>query len=211
MEHPISLTLNEAGYVIGQSSAAINRAVDRGVIRAKLQRRGKIRLRKIGPAELRYLAIAGEVEKDLTPSARRKVYDAMRRLPPDAHRLAVGVIEFKLTDVDQRIAERLRRLEKVKELIDAQSAADPLIRGTNVPAYEIAALTRGQTAVEILEDYPGMSREQVEAAAEFAKVYPKPGRPLPPRSFKRMLSDMAESGVWEIESDDEVMGPRLIP
>ena len=192
MEHPISLTLNEAGYVIGQSSAAINRAVDRGVIRAKLQRRGKIRLRKIGPAELRYLAIAGEVEKDLTPSARRKVYDAMRRLPPDAHRLAVGVIEFKLTDVDQRIAERLRRLEKVKELIDAQSAADPLIRGTNVPAYEIAALTRGQTAAEILEDYPGISREQVEAAAEFAKVYPKPGRPLPPRSFKRMLSDMAE-------------------
>ena len=48
MEHRISLTLNEAGYVVGQSSVAINRAVDRGVIRAKLQRRGNIRLRKIG-------------------------------------------------------------------------------------------------------------------------------------------------------------------
>ena len=125
--------------------------------------------------------------------------------------MAVGVIEFKLTDVDQRIAERLGRLEKVKELIDAQPGADPLIRGTNVPAYEIAALTRGQTAAEILEDYPGISREQVEAAAEFAKVYPKPGRPLPPRSFKRMLSDMAESGVWDIESDDETIAPRPIP
>ena len=56
-----------------------------------------------------------------------------------------------------------------------------------------------------------MSREQVEAAAEFAKVYPKPGRPLPPRSFKRMLSDMAELGVWDIESDDEIIAPRLIP
>ena len=42
----VSLTLNEAGYVVEQSNTAINRAVDRGVIKAKLQRRGKTRLRK---------------------------------------------------------------------------------------------------------------------------------------------------------------------
>ena len=32
---------------------------------------------------------------------------------------------------------------------------------------------------------------QIEAATEYAKVYPKPGRPLPRRSFKKMLADMA--------------------
>src|SRR3978361_373109 len=91
----VSLTLNEAGYVVEQSSTAINRAVDRGIIKAKLQRRGKSQLRKVGSPELRFLAIADEVKNDLTPPARRKVYEATRRLPADAHLLSVGIMEFK--------------------------------------------------------------------------------------------------------------------
>ena len=86
MPHAISLTLNEAGYVVGQSRTAINRAVDRGVIKARVPRLGAGRLRKIGAAELRFLAIMGEVEKELTPVARRKIYAAIRRLPMEAHR-----------------------------------------------------------------------------------------------------------------------------
>jgi hypothetical protein len=211
MASAISLTLNEAGYVVGQSSTAINRAVDRGVIKAKLQRRGNCRLRKIGPAELRFLAIAGEIEKDLTPGARRKVYEAMRRLPADAHRLEMGVMEFKLTEVDRRIAERLQRLSAVKALVADRPDADSVIRGTDIPVYVIAALARGQTVAEIIEDYPGLTPEQIDAAVEYAKVYPKTGRPLPTRSFKRMLGDMAESGVWDVEDDDEPLTPRQIP
>ncbi len=29
--------------------------------------------------------------------------------------------------------------------------------------------------------------------------------------LKQMLSDMAASGVWDVESDDEPIEPRLIP
>ena len=211
MSSVVSLTLNEAGYVVGQSSTAINRAVDRGVIKAKLQRRGNCRLRKIGPAELRFLAIAGEIEKDLTPGARRKVYEAIRRLPADAHRLEMGVMEFRLTEVDRRIAERLQRLSAVKALVTDRPGTDPIIRDTDIPVYVIAALARGQTVAEIIEDYPGLTPEQIDAAVEYAKVYPKTGRPLPTRSFKRMLGDMAESGVWDVEDDDEPLTPRQIP
>ena len=201
----ISLTLNEAGYVVGQSSTSINRAVDRGIIKAKLQRRGKGQLRKGGSPELRFLAIAGEMEKDLTPAARRKVYEAMRRLPADAHFLSVGIMEFKLAEIDQRIAERLRRLQNVKALVEERSGADPVIRGTDVSAYVIAALAHGETIAEIIHEYPDLTPDQIEAATEYAKVYPKPGRPLPRRSFKKMLADMAETGVWDVESDDEPM------
>jgi hypothetical protein len=95
VENAVSLTLNEAGYVVEQSNTAINRAVDRGVIKAKLQRRGKVRLRKVGPTELRFLAISGEVERKLTPAGRREVYEAMRRLSTDAHRLEIGVMTFR--------------------------------------------------------------------------------------------------------------------
>jgi hypothetical protein len=29
--------------------------------------------------------------------------------------------------------------------------------------------------------------------------------------LKQMLSDMATSGVWDVESDNEITEPRLIP
>jgi uncharacterized protein (DUF433 family) len=199
---PVNLTLNEAGYVVGQSSTAINRAVDRGIIKAKLQGRGKSRLRSIGSPELRYLAIAGDVEKDLTPTARRKVYEAMRCLSEDADIVSVGIMEFRLGDVDRRIAERLRQLQAVKDMVEERAASDPVIRGTETSAYVIAALTQGETIAEIIDDYPGLTAAQIEAAIEYAKVYPRPGRPLPGRSFKKALTDMAESGVWDVESDD---------
>jgi uncharacterized protein (DUF433 family) len=211
VENLVSLTLNEAGYVVEQSTTAINRAIDRGVIKAKLQRRGRVRLRKIGPAELRFLAIAGEVERKLTPSGRREVYEALRRLSTDSHNLEIGVMSFQLGDVDRRIAGQLKRLAEVKALISEQANAEPVIRGTNVPVYEIAALMRGQTVAEILEDYPNITPAQVDAAAEYAKVYPKSGRPLPARSLKRMLSDMASSGVWDVEGDGEPIEIRQIP
>ena len=115
------------------------------------------------------LAIAGEIEKDLTPKARRKVYEAMRRLPADAHRLEMGVMEFKLTEVDRRIAERLQRLSAVKALVNDRLDADPIIRGTDIPVYVIAALARGQTVAEIVEDYTGLTPEQIDAAVEYAK------------------------------------------
>ncbi len=210
MKSAVSLTLNEAGYVVEQSSTAINRAVDRGVIKAEIQRRGKGRLRKVGSAELRFLAIAREVEKDLTPAARRKVYEAMRRLPPDTHRLSVGMMEFKLTEVDRRILERLDRLAAVKALVEERPDGDPVLRGTNVPAHVVAALARGQSASEILEDFPSLTAKQIDAAIEYAKIYPKAGRPLPTRSLWRMLGAAAAAGVWDVDDHPEATAPRLI-
>jgi uncharacterized protein (DUF433 family) len=206
----ISLTLSEAGYVVGQSTTSINRAIDRGVIKAKLHRRGKSRLREIGSAELRFLAISGEVEKDLTPAARKKVYEAIRRLPADEHLFVIGVMEFRLGEIDRRIDDRLRHLEEVKAMVDVR-AGEPVIRGTDIPAYVVAALASGQTTAEIIEDYPGLTPTQIAAVTEYAKIYPKPGRPLPTRSFKRTLSDMAGSGVWDGENSDEQATSHSVP
>lgn len=210
MPDVMSLTLNEAGFVVEQSSTAINRAVDKGVIKASLQRRGKARLRKIGEPELRYLAIAGLVAKDLTPAARKKVYDAFRRLPAAEHRLDLGVIKLEFQDVDRRIAERLARLMATKDKVDADGP-EPHLKGSDISIYVIAGLARGQSIDEIIHDYPMLTREQVEAAVTYAQVYPRSGRPRPGRSFKRMLSDLAEAGVWDVESDAEPIDPRPIP
>lgn len=205
------LTLNEAGYVVGRSTTAINRAIDRDRLQASLHPRGKGKRRMVGPAELRFLAITDRVEDDLTPAARRKVYEAIQRLPADADRLEIGVMTFRLIDVDRRIAERLARLDAVKGMIEERPDAEPVIRGTGLSPHAVAAFARGQTPDEIVADHPGLTREQVGAAIDYATVYPRAGRPLPARSLKRMLSDLAEAGVWDVGRDDEPMAPRSLP
>jgi len=72
-------------------------------------------------------------------------------------------------------------------------------------------LASGQTNAEIIEDYPGLTPTQIAAATEYAKIYPKPGRPLPTRSFKRTLGDLARSGVWDVENSDEPGTPHPMP
>jgi uncharacterized protein (DUF433 family) len=97
-----------------------------------------------------------------------------------------------------------------KALIEIRDG-EPVIRGTTVSPYLISALTQGETMAEIIADYPHLSVEQVEAAVSYAILYPKPGPPLPARSFKRMLADMAQSGVWDDPAGDASAGPVPMP
>jgi len=121
------------------------------------------------------------------------------------------VLELNLPDIDQRIAQRLQRLQQVKALVDESRRGHPVLRGTNVSVYAAAALASSQSTPEIMEDFPGLVSTQIDAAVEYAKVYPKAGRPLPARSFKRMLSDLASAGTWDLENDSEPVLPRPIP
>ncbi len=211
------LTVGEASYVVERPATAINRAVDRGLIDAEREsrsgepNRARGLLRKLGPAELRYLLIEGDLEDDLTPTARRRVYEALRELPDGEHRVRVGSrLALELGDVDARIAARLTRLEAAKAHVE-EGGTEPVLQGTDgVPVYLIAALAVGQGVDATLEDYPNLSRAQVEASVEYARAYPKSGRPYPARSFKRMLGDLADLGAFDPgqhEGDESVAPP----
>lgn len=54
----------------------------------------------------------------------------------------------------------------------------PCFRGTRIPVAQIAELlVQGAEANELLEDYPAVTREMIEAAPTLAKAYPARGRP----------------------------------
>lgn len=201
------LTVGEASYIVERPAAAINRAVDHGLIEVEREPRANGPdagvLRKLGPAELRYLLIEGDLEGDLTPAARRRVYEALRSLPEGEHQVRVGPrLALELADVDARIAARLGQLEAVKTYVE-EGSAEPVLRNSDgVPVYLIAALAAGQGMEATLEDYPDFTRAQVEAAAEYARAYPKPGRPYPARSFKRMLGEVADLGAFDSEESE---------
>lgn len=208
----VSLTVSEASWLLDQPSAIVDRALDRGLAEAEQGRDSEDggTLRRLGSAELRYLLVESELEADLTPSARRRVYDALRGLSPGEHSLRLGRLWIELGDVDERIVARLGRLEQLRALVEQGPDAVLLLRGTGLPVHAVAALTRGQTVDEILEDHPGLTREQVEGAAEYARAYPQAGRPYPARSFDRLLGDLG-AAMGEDWPEPETTAPRLVP
>ncbi|MGE3874205.1 MAG: DUF433 domain-containing protein [Parvibaculaceae bacterium] len=207
-----ALTLSEAGYVLGRSTSGLNKAVDTGEIRARQRKIGKVVERLLGPAELRFLRLADELDKDLTPAGRRRLYDALRKLSADKHRVRLGELELDLARIDTDLKSRVDRLRGIRQKVEMQRGRrDAVIRGTRVSAHLIAALARTQTIGEILEDFPSLDRAQVDAAIEYAKAYPKRGRPYAARSLKRTLSDLAELGVFEETEGNEETAPRKIP
>jgi uncharacterized protein (DUF433 family) len=206
----LSLTTSEAGYVLERSTPAINKVVDTGLIRTsmRLGPKGHGKLRILGKPELRFLKVADILAKDLTVLGQKKIYEAIRRLPDHEHQLRLGVLTVELSPVDRAIEERLRRLIALKNQVELSDSGEPVIAGTTVPAHLVASLAKGETVEEILEDYPSLTRSQIESAIEYAKAYPKKGRPYPVRSFKRAVAGL---GLDDVKPEQSADGPRQIP
>ena len=196
----LALDAAEAGYVLDRSIKAIHKAVDAGVIRARTRRVGNVVQRLLGSEELRYLMMAGELRDDLTLVGQKRLYEAVRALPADAHRLQIGKLEVDLAHVDAELSRRVERLQVLRDSVETRDD-EVVIKGSGVPVHLVAALARGQTIDEVVEDYPQLSPDQVRTAAEYAKAFPKRGRPYPIRSFKRMIADAAAVGVFDDESN----------
>jgi uncharacterized protein (DUF433 family) len=206
---PTGFTTNEAGFVLERSNVAINKAVDTGLIHARVARGPSGRgTRGVGRPELRFLKLADALDKELTALGRRKLYEAIRRLPEQEQQVRVGVLVVELSPFDHAIDARIDRLALLKSAVEQAPSGEILIRGTSIPAHLIAGLAKGQTVGEIIEDYPSLSREQVERAIEYARAYPKKGRPYPSRSLKRALADLDLDGIAMARTSE---GPRLIP
>ena len=206
MTEDVRVTVNEASYILGQPSAVINKAVDEGIVKAAIQRRGRLSSRLFGLPELRFYRVASDLGAKLTPSGRKSIYRAIRALSARQRRLRWGPFETDLATLDRQLLRKLKQLRALKQEI-AMSDREPVIRGTGISPYAIAGLSAGQTVSQIIEDYPSLSRAQVEAAIEYAKIYPKKGRPSPARSFKRMVGDI---GLKDVPIARSAKGPREI-
>ncbi|MGV1831848.1 DUF433 domain-containing protein [Agrobacterium vitis] len=207
-----NFTLSEAGYVLGRTPAMLNKAVDTGVIHARQKKVGNMVQRLLGPAELRFLRLADELNKDLTPAGRRRLYGALRKLPDNAHKLQLGRLELDLAQIDTDLKDRMAKLEAVRGRIESTGArGEAVVRGTAISVHLIAALARDEGIDVVLADFPSMTRDQAEAAVEYAKAYPKRGRPYPTKSLKSTLADLADAGAFDDDGDPGEVAPRAIP
>lgn len=83
--------------------------------------------------------------------------------------------------------------------------SEPLIPGTEISIFRISALRDGGTSVsEIMEDFPSLTRAQIEYAEQIAQAFPLMLNAYPKRTlkhflrkgtFRRLKKELAEIGA----------------
>jgi uncharacterized protein (DUF433 family) len=98
-----------------------------------------------------------------------------------ANIVSIGPMEVRIAEQVQRVEERLAQIELARAFVVSDPevrAGEPAVRGTRIPVYVLAELAaQGAGTEELLEDYPALTAESLEAALLFARMYPRRGRP----------------------------------
>lgn len=231
------VTLQEAQFLVDRPIEEINKAIERGEVTSRItvvttaakvkrprrtarsRRTSKTRVygyappkmrtqkvRMLDPEVLVYLALGRDVQENLTPTARRRLFKAIETSPA-TDKVDIGFMQVQLKEARVKVLKRYRALRDIHTGIEERKSTEPVFKGTELKVYQIAALADGQGVDETLEDYPGLKRKQVLRALDYARAYPKKGRPYPARSLKRALGALAADGVFAVDESALTLGP----
>jgi uncharacterized protein (DUF433 family) len=189
MAHTAQFTAAEAAFVLREPVRAVKKALDAGPVRPVLLRRAGASVRAIEWRDLFYLYAVRALRDELTPKARTEFYEALQQAPIEHHdEVRFGRFRISVSDLVKEVERRTTDLAALANRVEFRVDGEPLLKGTSVEVYRIAALPEGGAPIEqVLEDYPSLSRNQVETAQAYAEAYPKAGRPYPRTSVKRAL------------------------
>jgi uncharacterized protein (DUF433 family) len=189
MAHTAQFTAAEAAFVLREPVRAVKKALDAGPVRPVLLRRAGASVRAIEWRDLFYLYAVQALRDELTPKARTEFYEALQQAPIEHHdEIRFGRFRISVGDLVAEVERRTTDLAALADKVAFRPDGEAVLKGTSIEVYRIAALLEGGLSVEqVLEDYPSLSRNQVETAQTYAEAYPKPGRPYPRMSVKRAL------------------------
>ena len=189
MAHTAQFTAAEAAFVLREPVRAVKKALDAGPVRPVLLRRAGAPVRAIEWRDLFYLYAVRALRDELTPKARTEFYEALQQAPTAKRdEVRFGRFRISVRDLIEEVERRTSDLASLAEKVEFQADSEPVLKGTSIEVYRIAALLEGGASIEqVLEDYPSLSRNQVETAQAYAEAYPKAGRPYPRTSVKRAL------------------------
>lgn len=179
----------EAAFVLREPVRAVKKALDAGPVRPVLLRRAGSPVRAIEWRDLFYLYAVRALRDELTPKARTEFYQALQQAPIErGDEVRFGRFRISVRDLVKEVEQRTTDLAALAEKVEFRADGEPLLKGTSIEVYRIAALLDGGSSPQqVLEDYPSLLVQQVEAAQAYAEAYPKAGRPYPRTSVKRAL------------------------
>ena len=192
---PRTLSANEAACVTGVPLRQVHRIIDAGLLGSAAARRE--RSRTVHCDGLVSLKLVHETTAIFTVDGRRRLVRYLLG-HPEAETARVRDVSVDVRSIRDEVRNGLSRLARAREAIaadDAVLSGTPCIRGTRIPAHDIAdMLANGDGIGAIRGTWPVLTEEQIEAAALYARAYPRRGRPRSApfwRSRKPVLSDEA--------------------
>ncbi|BBK42976.1 hypothetical protein STVA_29960 [Allostella vacuolata] len=189
MSHLSRYTAAEAAFVLREPVRAVRKALDAGPVRPFLLQRAGAAVRAIDWRDLLYLYAVRALREELTPKARMDLYEAVRQTPIDRDgEVRFGRLRVSVADLVDEVDRRTADLAALADRVDFRSDGEPLLKGTAIEVYRIAALLAAGMAVDdVALDYPSLSPDAIKTARSYAQAYPKAGRPYPGTTVKRAL------------------------
>jgi uncharacterized protein (DUF433 family) len=172
---------SEAAAVSGAPLAVIQKAITDRKIPTCAISAGK--RRRIDEFALLAFALADAMpaEVRLSPAAAYKLLLCEHPADPTAE-LTIG--DLVRIDAGKALAAARRRLDlyrRARSIVVRDPdilGGEPVIKGTRITARSVLGrIEEGDSIDSLLEDYPYLDREAVEAAALYAKANPPRGRP----------------------------------
>lgn len=191
------LTASEAAVVSSVSVRDVNRVIDESILPDDFIRVGDGR--HVRAAGCSLIAFYFESAKQLTSEQRlwaiksagprlRKPVTAAALLKEDWI-LRDDFLTIDLAPFLRKTWERLGRLDQARKLVVTSPdvlGGTPVIRGTRVPVYDVAASTAAGISVNrVLAAYPNLDADTVELAAIYAEANPPRGRPRQSRELPK--------------------------
>jgi len=200
----LAYTAAEVAFVLREPVKSVKKALDEGPDEAKLVRKGAGVVRAVGWTDLLYLFAVRILRDELTPKARHEFYRALKRAPIDqAREVRFGRLSVAIDDLKAEVEKRASELAELAENVAFRNDGEPVLKGTNVEVYRIAALLSGGASPEaIAEDYPSLTHYLIATAKAYGLAYPKPGRPYPAKTAKRALKGAGLEALDEVLDDE---------
>jgi len=182
------LTTSEAAVAAGVTIPQIHRVIDEKILPEDLYSANLTRTFRAEATVL--IAFYFETAGYLTAQARIRTIENARKRCANWEDWANCTVEDQpvtvaFSSIWKAVNGRLDKLRKAREMVVEDPeilSGTPVIHGTRVPVYQIAAEIDAGTPVEqILYSYPSVKEWQVELASIYAKAVPARGRP--PRSW----------------------------
>lgn len=175
---PKVLSANEAACVTGVPLRSVHRIIDTGVLGSAASRREGARV--LHSDGLVSLKLVHETAGIFTLDGRRKlVRDLLGRA--EAESACVEDVSVDVREMKVAVERGLSRLARAREAIavdDGVLSGTPCVKGTRTPAHDIAEMLDNGDRIEAIQAaWPGLTFSQIDAAACYARAYPRRGRP----------------------------------
>lgn len=178
------LTTSEAAVAAGVSVPQIHRIIDERILPEDLYSTSQMRTFRTDACVL--IAFYFETADLLTAQARLRTIRNARAHCSGWEQWENCIVEdhfvtVRFHDIWKNVDTRLHQMMKARESVTEDPeilGGIPVIKGTRVPVYDIAAAVDAGTSVDrILKSYPSLKDWQVELASVYARAVPQKGRP----------------------------------